>query len=167
MHWTDSLITDVVAMWNSGATAESITGQLRRKGHDVTRNSVIGTLRRARERNDSMVPERRPPKAKETRQSRRSSSLTRQRVVKRNEIPIPPDAPPSLGLDTMQLTSRSCRWPYGDGPFTFCGHDTGSPNTSYCPFHVRAASSPWHHRRLRMDAGTPSRNTRLMPLMED
>jgi len=33
------------------------------------------------------------------------------------------------------LASNECRFPYGDGPFTFCGHPA-SPDQPYCKAHA-------------------------------
>jgi hypothetical protein len=46
-----------------------------------------------------------------------------------------------LHLDLMQLTRSTCKWPLGDGPYTYCGHPTveGKP---YCPGHVAIAYTP-------------------------
>jgi len=41
----------------------------------------------------------------------------------------------ALHLEFDELESRHCRFPYGDGPFTFCGHPKLA-NTSYCEAHV-------------------------------
>lgn len=41
-------------------------------------------------------------------------------------------------LDITDLTATACRWPYGDGPFTYCGQTkvTGRP---YCEYHCSIA----------------------------
>jgi hypothetical protein len=41
----------------------------------------------------------------------------------------------------FDLAPTACRWPYGDGPFTFCGHRhvQGQP---YCAYHVSKAFNP-------------------------
>jgi GcrA cell cycle regulator len=39
-----------------------------------------------------------------------------------------------LHLSLMDLERNGCRYPYGDGPFTFCGHPK-QDSTSYCPAH--------------------------------
>lgn len=40
----------------------------------------------------------------------------------------------ALHLEFDELESRHCRFPYGEGPFTFCGHPKLA-NTSYCEAH--------------------------------
>jgi GcrA cell cycle regulator len=39
-----------------------------------------------------------------------------------------------LNLSLVDLDSGQCHWPYGDGPFTFCGHPQ-LPGFSYCGPH--------------------------------
>lgn len=41
----------------------------------------------------------------------------------------------ALHMEFDELESRHCRFPYGDGPFTFCGHPKLA-NASYCEAHV-------------------------------
>ena len=36
--------------------------------------------------------------------------------------------------DLMDLPTKGCRWPHGDGPFTFCGEPAARGNP-YCPAH--------------------------------
>lgn len=43
-------------------------------------------------------------------------------------------APLHVGL--LDLKPGACRYPYGDGPFTFCGHGTLA-GKSYCAAHQR------------------------------
>ncbi len=40
----------------------------------------------------------------------------------------------ALHLEFDDLGAGHCRFPYGDGPFTFCGHQKLA-NTSYCESH--------------------------------
>lgn len=59
--------------------------------------------------------------------------------------------PVSRDLTLLELTSKTCRWPHGNGvpgdPYRFCGHDLndGSP---YCEFHWNL-SLPIHHRKFK------------------
>jgi len=62
----------------------------------------------------------------------------RNSFVPREDPPLPPpvitEAIP-LHLSIMELASRTCRWPYGDGPFTYCGCETAS-DAVYCAAHM-------------------------------
>lgn len=40
-----------------------------------------------------------------------------------------------LHLSVLDLQPTSCRWPYGDGPFTFCGHACVA-SAPYCEPHA-------------------------------
>jgi hypothetical protein len=46
-----------------------------------------------------------------------------------------------LDIDLLELNEQTCRWPDGDGPFTFCGHAPvrGLP---YCAPHSRISYQP-------------------------
>ena len=60
-------------------------------------------------------------------------------------------AEPTTGLRSVDVTSRNirlidlepnqCRWPYGDGPFVFCGCRTWE-TSPYCAEHEGLARSP-------------------------
>lgn len=56
-------------------------------------------------------------------------------------------------LSLLELESNDCRYPYGDGPYTFCGHpkDEGS---SYCVPHETLTHKPLNSNlgRERPDA---------------
>lgn len=40
----------------------------------------------------------------------------------------------SLNIKLEDLKNSQCRYPYGEGPYTFCGHPVGD-NLSYCTEH--------------------------------
>lgn len=50
-----------------------------------------------------------------------------------------------IGVDLLDLEAAQCRWPSGDGPFTFCAHPTRE-GYSYCMPHFA----------LSVGGGTPS-----------
>jgi GcrA cell cycle regulator len=41
-------------------------------------------------------------------------------------------------LDLLELAEQDCKYPYGDGPITFCGHPRRK-GTPYCPGHCAVA----------------------------
>ena len=47
-------------------------------------------------------------------------------------------APEPRHIPLLELEGHQCRWPYGDGPYTFCGHEKARGH-SYCEFHVSRA----------------------------
>lgn len=41
-----------------------------------------------------------------------------------------------MHLTLVELKNNSCRWPYGETNFTFCGHEKiDDEKISYCPYH--------------------------------
>lgn len=68
----------------------------------------------------------------------RRLAADRAALKKRKTVPLPPSAPlppfKMLHLPLMELNEPQCHFPLGDGPFTFCGHDTGG--ATYCAFHA-------------------------------
>jgi GcrA cell cycle regulator len=118
-----------------------------------SRNSVIGRIhRRAKSLNGpslEVITQNRIERRRE-----RQAAMLRERIANReaklagkrateapalNEEDSSQSQPLHLRLD--QLTSRTCRWPYGDNPFTFCGH-LPEPNSSYCIHHAVIATLP-------------------------
>ena len=58
-------------------------------------------------------------------------------------------------LTLMQLTERTCKWPFGDPAteeFWFCGLQT-APGKPYCDAHVAVAFQPMSSRRDRRSGG--------------
>ena len=56
--------------------------------------------------------------------------------------------PESFNLSLMELARGVCRWPEGDGPFTFCGRGNFG-GRSYCEYHCRLAYQPLEQRSER------------------
>ena len=51
-----------------------------------------------------------------------------------------------LNLSLIELGEDLCHWPYGDGPFTFCGHPVH--DGSYCLAHQALSI---HYRQVRAE----------------
>jgi GcrA cell cycle regulator len=89
----------------------------------------------------------------------RSSGVTKRayqrRKAKEREMAAKPDPQnyrcvdvEPLNLDLLALESDMCRWPFGDGPFVFCGCPTlGGP---YCEPHSALATRPAHERQSKV-----------------
>ncbi len=113
-------------------------------GIHVTKNACIGKARRLGVTNGNghdrhAASRRKKPKPKPRKKPNERPG--RKPVTSERAAPTPP--PPSVSLpgqlSLFQLGPRDCHWPYGDGPFTFCGaatHQTGGP---YCSEHHRVA----------------------------
>jgi GcrA cell cycle regulator len=110
-----------------------------------TRNAVIGKLNRlglskpVTAPQDSRVGPRKPRKP---RKQYAPSGFDRTAPPPLATLPLPMNEPnPAAAMPFEALTSRMCRWPYGDGPFLFCGAEiAGHP--SYCPCHADVAGRP-------------------------
>lgn len=107
----------------------------------ITKNAVIGLCSRAgitfpessrlrRPLNDGSF---RPKKQRKPREPKKPSL----RVIKARVVPVV-EAPPPGALPLWELQKHDCRWPYGGGPFLFCGAESHL-GSSYCPYHTRIA----------------------------
>jgi hypothetical protein len=110
---------------------------------DYTRCGVCGKARRLGLRNpmNQVSKEASKPKHLPTpRRGARKAPPLRQKygpvVVPRNKPDFLVEEPLPKDLDLLQVCDDDgCRWPHGDGPFTFCGHKRYE-NRPYCGFHV-------------------------------
>ena len=112
-----------------------------------TRNAIIGRVHRLKLslRGAGITP------AKAKRKGRNSAPET---LAKPRKRPLPPPAPPQeevimrcaaiepINFTLAELEPHHCRWPYGEGPFTFCGHikfdwndESKKSSSSYCGAH--------------------------------
>lgn len=120
--WTPERTKSLIRLWAEGYSAREIAEKLELH----SRSMVIGKVRRLA----LPTPEVKLATAARITQVRKR----RQRLA---AIPVPADnlSEKALHLEFDELESRHCRFPYGDGPFTFCGHPKLA-NTSYCEAHV-------------------------------
>lgn len=122
MIWTDAAVTSLRELLAdpSRPSAAVIAACMRDEGYDITRNSIIGKAKRLGLTLPFVHPPRKPTAIK--------------------PAAVSPAGPP-LNLSLNDLEPHHCRWPYGDGPFVFCGHpkDEGS----YCAYHARQARGGW------------------------
>lgn len=86
-------------------------------GTDYTRNSVIGRFHRMKVKREGVVKAKKP-RAKETKPRQARLSIAVREEIKR----IRCEAVEPLHVSLFDLNTNNCHWPYGDGPFTFCGH---------------------------------------------
>jgi hypothetical protein len=54
-------------------------------------------------------------------------------------VPKNDPVPDPFHIPLVELTAKTCRWPYGDGQFTFCGHEV--EHGPYCKPHTRFATT--------------------------
>jgi GcrA cell cycle regulator len=139
--WTEAEDATLKQMYEQEYSCSQIAGRLSGK----TRNAVIGRVHRLGlpRRGAGIAPAR-------ARKERRERSPRRRRVA----MAAPP--PQEIKLRCAAIEPRhatiegglsGCRWPYGDGPFTFCDHPK-TEGSSYCADHFF----------LSIGAGTPSEN---------
>jgi GcrA cell cycle regulator len=94
-----------------------------------TRNAVIGRCHRL-----GLTKQKNPP----------GPPKPRVRTTPFREPGMPVNKPPELrcveanprNIPLLDLEPGQCRWPYGDGPFTFCGYPALT-DLSYCGAHTR------------------------------
>lgn len=128
----DALRELVAAGLSLRKAAEEINARF---GSDVTRNAAIGRANRLQFKapaNPGPAPKPRKQKKLGPRPAPRPAPLSAAVVPMLCEEVAP------LNLGLIELSEGTCHWPYGDGPFVFCGHAVrhGSP---YCPHHAGRA----------------------------
>jgi len=120
--WTPERTKSLIQLWAEGYSARKIAEKLELH----SRSMVIGKVRRL----DLPTPEVKLATAARITQVRKR----RQRLA---AIPVLADnlSEKALHLEFDELEPRHCRFPYGEGPYTYCGHPKLA-NTSYCEAHV-------------------------------
>ena len=134
--WTDDRCNRLCAMFADGMTFGQIATEMK-----ITRNAAIGKALRLglhREKkpvgNPRPKPRHRPQKRVQWKPSVRPAELP----VAVKSAAAEPLAPLNGGVALIDLRSEHCRFPYGDGPFMFCGRPAGD-GQSYCAHHRRIA----------------------------
>jgi len=140
--WTDERVKQLCELHAANITFSEIADII-----GMTRNACIGKAQRlglpsrltelsveeryARSQAKLMALRARREAAKETAKKKRAGqrAFTPYRPRIENDL-----SDKALHLEFNELESRHCRFPYGDGPFTFCGHQKLA-NTSYCEAH--------------------------------
>lgn len=142
----------------------------------ITRNACLAKCKRLKcEPRGSQAPrkarmddrreyrERRNHRRRERRRSlniwQRSSPLSRAGLIQHRRAqliggpiePLPSEddyCPPEQRIGLFDLTNETCRWPYGERDYKFCGHDDADlkANIPYCTYHSRMAYRPREKR---------------------
>lgn len=126
--WTDEPVRVLESMWTNGKFAVDIAKAI---GGGLTKNAIIGKARRMGFKRPDYAPGTRyaPHKTPRKNPAYRPKVANRSRIVS-----APPDIVP-LHISLGELTSTTCRFPYGTvAPYTFCGHPI-LEESPYCPFH--------------------------------
>lgn len=150
--WNDERIAQLKALWAAGLSAAQIADEL---GLGISRNAVLGKVHRLRLK---LALTRSPNLKKRAPREQlrvdpmptvavRSKAKSRTKAGKCAKLPkLPRQALPKepaiavepLHIAFADLAPSHCRWPLGDGPFTFCGHRR-LPDSSYCAHHEAIA----------------------------
>lgn len=131
--WTDHKVDQLKDLYTKGYSCSVIAGEL---GNGITRNAVIGKVHRLglikRGKGAHAVVEQGP---RNTYPRKPAEPRTRKPVVsdsQREKLRCIEIEPRHLSL--IDLEPGDCRYPYGDGPMTFCGHPK-LDGASYCLHH--------------------------------
>lgn len=121
-----------VAAAELGVSRNAAMGKASRVGMDMSVRPAVTQVRPGRP-----PSEVRPPKTPRN----PNNSLQWKPARPRPSAPVMHEAMPSLDVGLMDLHDRDCHWPYGDGPFLYCGHPA-LVGKSYCGPHFRVAYQP-------------------------
>lgn len=125
MDWTDENVERLQELISDPRQLSS--AQIATELH-TTRNSIVGKVSRL----GWQLPRQQYMSRGLPRKPRRARIL---RIKGLAPLPIPrPEPVQPQHITLLDLEPHHCRWPYGDGPFTFCGH--GKAEGSYCGFHA-------------------------------
>lgn len=154
--WSEDRVTEVARLYEAGKSAAETAAHINNTfGISVTRNAVIGIWNRRGLTGTRQIIKREP---RQRRKHDGGAMRRRVRIVRANgnsdamkvfdfeagglrEVRAADVIP--LHLNLADLEAGQCRYPYGDGPFTFCGCEAmrGKP---YCAPHH---SLTWTRRR--------------------
>ena len=132
--WTPEVLDSVRSKWDD---LKWSTGEIAKVlGPPFTRNMIVGKLYRLGLHGTNA--DRRTPLVRLPFPSRKGTGVGRPRRLQ-GYTPPPPaiqvEKPAFCGYSLMDLPPRSCHYPHGDGPFTFCGAEVVD-NSPYCGYHL-------------------------------
>lgn len=144
--WTEEMIAEARRLYEAGISASECAKAISLK-FNVTksRNAIIGIWFRQGFGPRARVAHQSPVPIKRSYPKQRKPAL---RPEGYRALPKPKPASATKGdpanpryIKFGELDGKTCRWPYGDGPFTFCGCDSidGFP---YCRWHALEAIDP-------------------------
>lgn len=132
--WSDEIIATAREAFDRGCSFTLIAREIaEHHGVIFSRNAVIGKAGRLGwTRLLTKAPTISPRRA--TKEKPRGDARKKNPAF--DALPFVPRAAEAtpLHLKLFDLKSTSCRWPYGDTDFTFCGCEI-APDSSYCPAH--------------------------------
>lgn len=142
--WPAEKVEDLTRLWKEGLSASRIGLLLgTSKGAVIGKKDRLGLTdhgpqkkpvnRKQRER--TAKPRTKEQTLADNRLKMRALRTKAPQLIKARPVALPHYPPKHLTL--AQLTTTTCRWPLGDGPFTFCGRYTD--DGPYCRHHARIA----------------------------
>jgi GcrA cell cycle regulator len=131
-NWTDERVAELTRLYNIGFSAAQTAVEISKTfGLSVTRNAVIGIWNRRGLTGDGGKMRRRVRVVRANGNSEAMKvfdlEMGEMREVRAADV-VP------LHVSLAALEAGQCRYPYGDGPFTFCGCQA-LPGKPYCPPH--------------------------------
>lgn len=110
--WTPQKIALLKRLWLSGVVSSEIAKQF-----GVSRHSILGKIHRTKD-----IPNK-------------TEGAFKKPIILNGykKEPIKRQAA-KRGVPLSEIGPHDCRWPYGDGPFKFCGKECGK--NTYCELHV-------------------------------
>lgn len=162
--WSDEMDTELKSVLEAGRSYSEAAVLLNAKfGTSFSRYACLGRSHRKGLAKDV----KRDPKPNPTprqRKPRSSSPVIREKKFRAEPFaPQVIEAPPSLGLSLIDLPDTACRYPYGEGPYTYCGHETMFVSTdtrsSYCEAHHRLCWVPPKQRKAESSRHTGMRSS--------
>lgn len=157
VDWVPTKVDLLKTKWAAGFSASQIAAEI-----GCSRSAVIGKIhrlhlkrdelgirqeRRFREYGTRELPKPRPPQPKRSRSAGYVSVLTRPEVAR--APPVTNYAEPQLDpqhITFEELQPQHCKFPFGKGPYTFCGLDRHGSSGPYCIGHARLCYSPSQRR---------------------
>lgn len=132
--WTTEKVARLLEL-----VAQDLSGALIAAELGLTRNAVVGRLHRMgiKDRNpQKTLRSYAVPRGKRKSGARVIPFRLRPELIKQNAADIIP-----LHVCFDDLSGHHCRFPYGDGPFTYCGHGK-CEGSSYCEAHFQLSIGP-------------------------
>lgn len=130
--WTDERIEQLRALVSNKATLSEATRALGIKRNSVFRKAKqLSLVFRKGEFRTPSPNKRRAPRS-------RAERIVYLREVSMNAEPmLPLDMTPLTAISLFDLDDSTCRWPFGDRDFKFCGRREASLSAGhpYCPGH--------------------------------
>lgn len=135
--WTQDRTEVLRKLWAIGVSFSDIAAEM-----GQTRNAVCGKIHRMefigpgtyRRRTDAQIEATKREKDRRRNERRRVQSITVKKVLPPNLEALRCVEVESLGKTLLELGPNDCRYPFGDGPFVFCGQPQFE-GSSYCGCH--------------------------------